>query len=166
MLNNIGLPGLLLLSPFLFAAVMGIYSLIKIPNSDERYNYAGFLRRLLAVVVDGVILALFSGVMAFFVSDYVGVFLGILIGWLYFAGMESESNQATLGKRLFGLRVVGMDGGPISLWRATGRHFGKLISLILFFGYFMAGWTKQKQGLHDKMAGCLVVRVAGPSEQS
>ena len=60
MLNNIGLPGLLLLSPFLFAAVMGIYSLIKIPNSDERYNYAGFLRRLLAVVVDGVVLALIS----------------------------------------------------------------------------------------------------------
>ena len=166
MLNNVGVPGLIALSYLLLVAVIGVYSLVKIPNSDEKYNYAGFLRRLLAVTVDGVILALFSGVIAFFVSDYVGVFLGILIGWLYFAGMESESNQATLGKRLFGLRVVGMDGGPISLWRATGRHFGKLISLILFFGYFMAGWTKQKQGLHDKVAGCLVVRVAGPSEQS
>jgi uncharacterized RDD family membrane protein YckC len=186
-LNNIGLPGLLLLSLFLFAAVMGIYSLIKIPNSDERYNYAGFLRRLLAVVVDGVVLALISLPLAYALgigigymmvgtaptneilqtAENMGNLLGILIAWIYFAAMESSKYQATLGKKLFGLRVVDMDGGQISFGKASGRHFGKFVSLVtLWVGFFMAGWTKQKQGLHDKMAGCLVVRVAGPSEQS
>jgi hypothetical protein len=26
------------------------------------------------------------------------------------------------------------------------------------FGYYMAGWTKRKQALHDKVASTLVVR--------
>jgi len=45
--------------------------------------------------------------------------------------------------------------------RATGRHFGKYIStLILLFGFFMVAFTEKKQGLHDMMAGCLVVNKA------
>ena len=40
MLNNNGLPGLILLSPMLIAMVMGVYSLAKVPNSDDKFNYA------------------------------------------------------------------------------------------------------------------------------
>jgi len=41
--------------------------------------------------------------------------------------------------------------------KATGRTFGKCISGIFCIGYLMVAYTKKKQGLHDIMAGCLVV---------
>jgi uncharacterized RDD family membrane protein YckC len=80
-------------------------------------------------------------------------------GWLYFALMESSAKGATLGKMALGLRVTDLSGNRISFGRATGRYFGKIVSGMIFsIGYIMAGFTQQKQALHDIMAGCLVVR--------
>jgi len=91
------------------------------------------------------------------------IFLSILAvgvaGWLYFALMESSAKGATLGKMALGLRVTDLSGNRISFGRATGRYFGKIVSGMIFsIGYIMAGFTQQKQALHDIMAGCLVVR--------
>ena len=80
------------------------------------------------------------------------------IAWIYFATMESTKG-ATLGKMALGLIVVDERGEPIGFGRATGRHFGKLLSqLIIYIGYIMAGFTEKKQALHDMMAGCLVIK--------
>lgn len=78
--------------------------------------------------------------------------------WLYFALMESSSKQATLGKMALGIIVTDMNGNKISFGRATGRYFGKILSgVILYIGYLMVAFTEKKQGLHDMIAGCLVV---------
>lgn len=83
----------------------------------------------------------------------------VVAAWLYFALMESSAKQATLGKLAMGLRVTDLEGHRITFGRATGRHFGKIVSqIILYVGFIMAGFTQQKQALHDIMAGCLVVR--------
>ena len=72
--------------------------------------------------------------------------------------MESSVKRATLGKMALGIAVTDVDGRRITFMRATGRHFAKMISgLILLIGYLMAAWTKKKQGLHDILAGTLVV---------
>jgi uncharacterized RDD family membrane protein YckC len=56
-----------------------------------------------------------------------------------------------------GLVVTDLDGQRISFGKASGRHFGKIISsLILCIGFIMAGFTERKQALHDIMAGTLV----------
>ncbi len=82
----------------------------------------------------------------------------LLLPWLYQAIMESSSKQATLGKMLLKIKVTDLDGQRISFWKATARHFSKILStLTLLAGYLMAGWTNKKQALHDKIAGCLVV---------
>jgi uncharacterized RDD family membrane protein YckC len=82
-----------------------------------------------------------------------------LVAWLYWAQMESSPWQATLGKKLLGLKVTDLRGRRISFPRATGRHFAKNISaLILLIGFLMAGFTEKKQTLHDMIARCLVVR--------
>ena len=79
--------------------------------------------------------------------------------WLYFALMESSSKQATLGKMMIGVIVTDTDGNRISFGRASGRYFGKYVSMItLMIGFIMAAFTKRKQALHDMMAGCLVIR--------
>ncbi len=82
-----------------------------------------------------------------------------ILYWFYFAGFESSKLQATPGKSLLGIIVTDMDGDPVSFGTATGRCLGKYISaLILYIGFLMVAWTKQKQGLHDKIAGTLVLR--------
>jgi uncharacterized RDD family membrane protein YckC len=88
-----------------------------------------------------------------------GFFLGVGASWIYEAAMESSSKQATLGKMVFGMRVTDLAGNRISFARATGRHFAKYISaMILLVGYIMAGFTQNKQALHDMIAGTLVRR--------
>jgi uncharacterized RDD family membrane protein YckC len=73
--------------------------------------------------------------------------------------MESSSLQATLGKMTIGIFVTDLNGSRISFGRATGRHFAKIVSTLVFFlGYLMAGFTQRKQALHDVIAGCLVMR--------
>lgn len=88
-----------------------------------------------------------------------GYLVVVFVGpWLYEALMESSRYEGTLGKRAVGIRVVGLDGRQISFGRATGRHFGKILSAFtLEIGFLMAGFTKQKQALHDMVAGTLVI---------
>lgn len=134
-----------------------------------RTSYAGFWLRLCASLVDGVVLFIPAFVAGFIIGftdppnaeSWLTLvqFLNIVIAWLYWAILESSTWQATIGKRLFNLRVTDVRGGQISFARATGRHFGKIISaVILGMGYVMAAFTDRKQALHDIMADCLVLR--------
>jgi uncharacterized RDD family membrane protein YckC len=82
-----------------------------------------------------------------------------ILHWLYFALMESSTWQATLGKKALGLEVTDLEGKRIGFGRASGRFFGKILSvLILWIGFIMAGFTEKKQALHDMLAGTLVIR--------
>ena len=84
--------------------------------------------------------------------------LGLLSFWLYFALQESGKHQATFGKRLFKIKVVGKDGGRITFARATGRTFAKLVSSMIFYiGFIMGGFTNRKRALHDYIAETYVV---------
>jgi len=84
--------------------------------------------------------------------------LVVVVPWLYYAGFESSRGQATPGKVLMRLEVTDLEGNRISFARATLRFFGKFIStLIIFIGFLMIGLTKKRQGLHDKIAGCIVI---------
>lgn len=139
-------------------------------------EYAGFWLRFVALIIDGIVMAIpqyalmFAMIGSFSVqpedaADMLPVLmiyyvLIIVMQWLYYALMESSKNQATLGKMALGIKVTDLDyGGPISFGQATGRYFGKLVSgLILAIGYIMAGFTERKQALHDMMAGTLVVK--------
>lgn len=93
-------------------------------------------------------------------GSIIGLIIAIItVRWLYFALMESSKTQGTLGKMILSLKVTDMEGNKISFGRATGRHFGKILSgLILNIGYILAGLTEKKQALHDIMVNCLVVR--------
>jgi uncharacterized RDD family membrane protein YckC len=82
----------------------------------------------------------------------------VIVPWLYFASFESSRSQATPGKVLMHLVVTDMEGSKPTFARTTLRFFGKFISvLIIFIGFVMIGFTKKHQGLHDKIAGCLVL---------
>lgn len=79
--------------------------------------------------------------------------------WLYYALMESSKFQGTVGKILLNIKVTDVNFNRISFARATGRYFGKILSgMILMIGYIMAGFTDNKQALHDILAGCYVIK--------
>jgi uncharacterized RDD family membrane protein YckC len=87
-----------------------------------------------------------------------GMLLGALLAWLYFAACESSPWQATLGKLALGIHVTDLHGRRISFPRAVGRYGAKIISfMIVFIGVLMVAWMPRKQGLHDLMAGTLVL---------
>jgi uncharacterized RDD family membrane protein YckC len=76
----------------------------------------------------------------------------------YYAGFESSSKQATLGKMAVGIKVVDRDGRRLSLKHALGRWLSAGLNyLTLYIGYLMAAFTDRKRGLHDMVAGTLVV---------
>lgn len=132
--------------------------------------YGGFWLRVGARVIDIVITAVIMGVIellwrgaldGYDAAGEESLWLLIwLIGhWLYYAGLHASEWQATLGKRVFGLRVVDLEGERIGFGRATGRYFAEFLSaLILLIGYLMVAFTERKQGLHDMLANTLVVR--------
>jgi uncharacterized RDD family membrane protein YckC len=116
------------------------------PAAARVVEYAGFWRRFVAVIIDGLILTVPNLILSF------------VIGWLYYAFFESSRLQATPGKMALGIVVTDTEGQRITFLRASGRQFGKIISaFILYIGFMMAGWTRKKQALHDLLAECLVV---------
>jgi uncharacterized RDD family membrane protein YckC len=55
--------------------------------------------------------------------------------------------------------VTDLAGNRIGFGRATGRFFAKILSgMIMYIGFIMIGFTDRKQGLHDMLAGTLVMR--------
>lgn len=143
-------------SPSTTTAV-GEFELIM--EANEFKGYAGFWKRLAAAIIDASILMVAGLIIGGIIgADALGNIAGWAVGWLYFATMESSSKQGTLGKMVLGIKVTDLYGNAISFGKATLRHFSKIIStIILLFGYLMVGFTSKKQGLHDMIAGCLVV---------
>jgi uncharacterized RDD family membrane protein YckC len=152
----------------------------QIGNSNGIVLYAGFWRRLLAILIDeiGIILGItiLIGVLlmvvyimfgaksnsanAVWAALYALPYILYLPGWwLYCTLMESSRSQATLGKMALGIVVTDLKNDRIGFGRANGRFWSKIISTYtLGIGFIMASFTKKKQALHDKIAGTLVVR--------
>lgn len=157
--------------------------------ASPRVEYGGFWLRFLAYLIDGAVILIGVCVVAIplifltglgaFLSEIhpeedwnesgiwvlIAVFFlfataSLVITWLYHALMESSEWQATVGKKALGLVVTDMEGRRVTFWRATGRHFSKIVTNMvpLLIGYIMAGFTQKKQALHDVIAGCLILQ--------
>jgi uncharacterized RDD family membrane protein YckC len=126
--------------------------------------YAGFWRRVAAAILDGLIVGVVTAPFAIGMNSgarysTTASSISTVVSWLYSALMESSSKQATLGKMALGIRVTDLDGNRIGFGKATGRYFAKILSaLILGIGFLMVAFTQRKQGLHDMLAGTLVMR--------
>ncbi len=98
------------------------------------------------------IFSIIGGASMFLVLVFVGY-------WLYEALLTASSWQGTIGKRVLRLKVTDEAGNRISLGRSTGRFFAKILSYVtLWIGFIMVAFTDKKRGLHDILAGTVVVR--------
>ncbi len=133
------------------------YAGVPVAAAGPRVEYAGFWLRVLAYIVDNlligvgllcVLIPLFfltgfgaiishihpdeelgdAGVLVILGFIFLAAAASLVVTWLYHALMESSEWQATVGKRMLGLVVTDMAGQRISFGRSTGRHFGKIIT--------------------------------------
>ena len=85
--------------------------------------------------------------------------LGMLVALAYFSGMWAWKGT-TIGGIVLGLKVVRLDGQPVTFAVALVRALSAAFSVIvLFLGFLWIAWDKDKQGWHDRIAGTVVVRL-------
>ena len=86
--------------------------------------------------------------------------LGIGFGWgaVYFSVFLKWWGGRTPGKRLFGLRVVRLDGQPITWWTAFERYGGYAAGFATgLIGFAQVYWDPNRQATHDKIAATAVI---------
>jgi uncharacterized RDD family membrane protein YckC len=157
-----------------------------IPPAKLTYMYGGLGRRLVAALIDtlifvtagyalgvGIILVtLMTGVGSQPFGDPLDAGVGflaaavfsLLMGWAYYAALESSALQATLGKAMLGVVVTDSSGRRISFARATGRFWLKQVMLltvvIAIADAIVLTVDRRQRSLHDLAAGTLVVKRA------
>lgn len=137
----------------------------------DEYEYAGFWVRTGAAFIDTILILIIivpiltaiygtdywinqAIVKGFWdvLFNYILPAIAIIIFWAY--------KSATPGKMALKLTIVdAKTGGPPSTGQLIGRYFGYYISIIpLFLGLIWVGIDRRKQGLHDKIAGTVVIK--------
>jgi uncharacterized RDD family membrane protein YckC len=125
--------------------------------------YAGFWLRVVAHLIDDLLIGIGIGVLVLIGVAIVGVgslrtmlegmnggvpqipaamisaiifvsLASLLLAWIYYAGMESSRHQGTLGKMALGLFVTDLQGRPIGFGHASGRYFAKIITGLIPLG--------------------------------
>ncbi|MGH9874117.1 MAG: RDD family protein [Pyrinomonadaceae bacterium] len=96
-------------------------------------------------------------------SETVGVVLAIFVAGMNLAVLPGLTGF-TIGKWAAGLRILQQNGSEIGVGRALLRHFvGYPLSFItLGLGFLIIAFTSRGRGLHDLIAGTVVVR-QGPA---
>ncbi len=139
-------------------------------RENQKDVFAGFIVRFAAFAVDFLVIVLISIVVGFFFAiitkianinwnvETVSSFVGFLLNAGYYVFM-TYNYGATIGKRVFGLKVKSVKDEKLDIGAVIVREIaGKFISIMLIgLGYLWIVFDRRKQGLHDKLAGTIVV---------
>lgn len=121
--------------------------------------YAGFWMRFLAAIADGIVLGAINFPIGFLVDDLATAFLlQTTVGAIYTLFFWITKG-ATPGKMALSMQIVMEDGQPLTGGAAVLRYIGYYVNVLtLGIGYLMIAFTREKRGLHDYIAGTVVVR--------
>lgn len=88
--------------------------------------------------------------------------LGLGFGWatFYFTAFIALGKGQTIGKRILGIKVLQLDGSPLSVWDSFGRYGGYGAGLATgLLGFIQIYWDPNKQAIHDKISATVVIDV-------
>ena len=88
--------------------------------------------------------------------------LGLGFGWaaFYFTVFISLNSGQTLGKKILGIKVLQLDGTPLSIWDSFGRYGGYGAGLATgLLGFIQIYWDPNKQAIHDQISSTVVIDV-------
>ncbi|MDA1272857.1 MAG: RDD family protein [Verrucomicrobia bacterium] len=121
----------------------------ELPDSIS-FVRAGFWVRLWASFLDVILL----GILMSFTGPLFFLF------WAAYHVVMWVWKGTTIGGIVAGIRVLRVDGQPMSFSVALVRSLSSFFSaIVLFLGFFWAGWDREKQSWHDKIAGTIVVKM-------
>lgn len=120
---------------------------------------ASLLQRLVALIIDTVILGLVGGAVGLGSGkEILGISGGFIVGVIYNWYFWTRQKGQTPGKMLVGIRVVKANGQSLNDVEAVVRYIGYYINtFLLFIGWIWAIFDSKNQGFHDKLAGTIVV---------
>ncbi|WP_298632787.1 RDD family protein [uncultured Umboniibacter sp.] len=87
--------------------------------------------------------------------------LGLGFGWaaVYFTLFPVLWKGQTPGKRLLGIRVLALSGNYLNIWDSFGRYGGYGAGFATgLLGFFQVYWDPNRQAIHDKISGTVVIR--------
>jgi len=127
-------------------------------SSSGSPDYAGFWLRLVALLIDWLIVLVVSAPLAvlLFTSSWdllatLVVPVAVLLFWRFYG--------ATPGKIAVAVKIVDAEtGAPATIGRLAVRLIGYLVSALPFYlGFVWIAFDRRKQGWHDKIAGTVVI---------
>lgn len=136
-------------------------------GSLPKVRFAGFWMRFWAFLLDGLVIFGLNRLFAFLFLQWLNIENGLLlslialtIGFLYFVLMTKKLGQ-TLGKMVFGLKVIPTSGdslswGSVIFREVVGRYLYQAFWFLACL-YLFVPFTKKKQGIHDYIADTYVV---------
>jgi uncharacterized RDD family membrane protein YckC len=147
-----------------------------LPRSEQPENHeenATVIARVLAVVIDLLLLAAIDAIVIYFTMQICGVTLedlgilpkGPLLAFLLVQNggylVAFTAGGQTLGKMAAGIRVVPTESASLDLGRAFLRELmWFLLAVPAGLGFVTALFSRDYRGLHDRFAGTRVVRAS------
>lgn len=143
------------------------------------YEKASFARRAVAYVIDLLIYGVLLTVSIFLFAKLLNadvswaafkkadtrnalrplIYIDYFISIGYFVYLQMRTNGQTLGKKWLGLRVITIDGSPLTTRTLFLReNVCKLVSAVLVFIGFLMALGGSKHALHDRFTKTMVVR--------
>lgn len=120
--------------------------------------YVSVWKRLWAFLIDLAVFAVIFWALAQLMNEFTVSLVLLVIIWLYYALLESSAWQASLGKRVMGLKVVDKRGRRLTFWKATKRMLSRIVTNFTFyFGFFTAAFDKHRETLHDRLSKSVVI---------
>jgi uncharacterized RDD family membrane protein YckC/ribosomal protein L40E len=156
------------------------------PGNVSLLRYGGFWIRLLASIIDNLIISTFTSIIS---TPFLLHFVGQLSDDSYFNSLDDHTIKTsvlifylilifgtiiiqvayetiavgkwgkTIGKAALGLKVVKPDSSRVSYWRALGRSLARQLNQFTFgLTFLMVAFTQKKRGLHDYIADTVVIK--------
>ncbi|MBP7967263.1 RDD family protein [Candidatus Woesebacteria bacterium] len=123
---------------------------------DTTYRHAGFWVRVVAALIDSVIIAAIGFIVRQIIGDSDPI--TIIIGAGYHIGMWVKNDGMTFGKKVMGIKVIQTNGQAIDIKTGVIRYIGYIVSgMVLGIGFIWVAFDKNKQGWHDKIANTFVI---------
>ena len=154
---------------------MKTHTVLTPANIEIEYRLAGAGSRLAAFVVDfaiQIIMCLAVGFLILYgiygyqfntLANVEGFALAILIiSWFviyfcYFIVSEMSTNGQSIGKKIFGLRVIRDNGEPVELPQSLIRNLFRAVLDILYIGLFFILFSPKHKRIGDIVAGTVVI---------
>lgn len=139
---------------------------IEMPQSEPAsgLSIAPITLRVKAVALDHLVMAVMWSILDVLIPHdprtLIKMPLVVLTATFVYYVVANGPPGQSIGKRIVGIRVVRVNGHRTDWTTGLVRTLGLVLSIVGWIGFLMAVADQKHRGLHDRLAGTMVVRAA------